>query len=92
MFGVIKHALHEYRKILFRDFENEYTYALQSVVRNHANVGFKYYCEVWLEVDIHSKHKITFDSAHNAVLCTWKNYEETGWLCYHSLRILFKTQ
>lgn len=84
MSGMLKHASEFYTLSLFRDFEKEFSYAMATSVRKISDSEF----EVWLENKPLTMQQVTYEEETTSVSCTCKNFEASGWLCYHSLRIL----
>ncbi|KAL2903401.1 Protein FAR1-RELATED SEQUENCE 7 [Bienertia sinuspersici] len=79
MVGMLKHAAKVYTLTLFRDFEKEFKYAMGCISRIEQIqgdfIGYRVKHEEWPE---HTGHKVAYDPGSQIVLCTCKNFEESG--------------
>ncbi|XP_056691897.1 protein FAR-RED IMPAIRED RESPONSE 1-like [Spinacia oleracea] len=89
MVGLIKHAASVYTLTLFRDFEKEFKYAMGCIstidYMNGNFLGYKVQHESWPD---HTAKYVAFDPSVNSIACTCRNFEESGWLCFHPIRVL----
>uniref|UniRef100_A0A803KXH2 SWIM-type domain-containing protein n=2 Tax=Chenopodium quinoa TaxID=63459 RepID=A0A803KXH2_CHEQI len=87
--GMLKHAAQVYTLSLFRDFEEEFGYSMATTVqilgRTEENIILY---EVSLEEKPWSSQQVSYIHESQTIWCTCKNFEASGWLCYHCLRIL----
>ncbi|XP_056698173.1 protein FAR1-RELATED SEQUENCE 5-like [Spinacia oleracea] len=81
-------AANIYTITLFRDFEEEIKLSVASSAKFKGNVGRTVFFEVWIEGITGSRQEVQFKMEDSTVTCTCKNFEESGWLCFHCLRIL----
>ncbi|XP_073143038.1 protein FAR1-RELATED SEQUENCE 5-like isoform X2 [Henckelia pumila] len=86
--GMLKHASEVYTLTLFRDFEAEFFKSISSssilaLVEDKTMV---------YNVSSHDNdrlsHRVTFDCFSNLITCSCKKFEESGFLCFHCLRVL----
>ncbi|XP_056691927.1 protein FAR-RED IMPAIRED RESPONSE 1-like [Spinacia oleracea] len=89
MVGMIKHAASVYTLTLFRDFEKEFKYAMGCISTIHhmedTFIGYKVQHESWPD---HTAKHVAFDPSTNSIACNCRNFEESGWLCFHAIRVL----
>ncbi|XP_056696207.1 protein FAR1-RELATED SEQUENCE 9-like [Spinacia oleracea] len=89
MVGMIKHAASVYTLTLFRDFEKEFKYAMGCISTIHHMednfIGYKVQHESWPD---HTAKHVAFDPSTNSIACYCRNFEESGWLCFHAIRVL----
>ena len=90
MTGIMRDAMQRYTTTIFREVEAEYSHALGSILKLLDQVGSAHMYEVWLEGKEQTKQRVSFDSLTQQVECSCKNFEEVGWLCFHSLRVLIQ--
>ncbi|XP_021734973.1 protein FAR-RED IMPAIRED RESPONSE 1-like [Chenopodium quinoa] len=86
--GMLKHAAQVFTLSLFRDFEEEFGYSMATIVQM---IGRNEECllyQVALEDKPWSAHQVNYIHESQNVWCTCKNFEASGWLCYHCIRIL----
>ncbi|XP_021730690.1 protein FAR1-RELATED SEQUENCE 9-like [Chenopodium quinoa] len=88
MSALLKHAADVYTHTLFRDFEEEFNRAIGSQTKLLLINGGKMVYQVYLEGRDCTTQVVTYDQANKTIQCPCKNFEESGWLCFHSLRIL----
>ncbi|XP_056690384.1 protein FAR1-RELATED SEQUENCE 9-like [Spinacia oleracea] len=88
MRAILKQAANIYTITLFRDFEEEFKLSVASSEKFKGNVGRTMFFEVWIEGITGSRQEVQFKMEDSTVTCTCKNFEESGWLCFHCLRIL----
>ncbi|XP_021773296.1 protein FAR1-RELATED SEQUENCE 5-like [Chenopodium quinoa] len=86
--GLLKHASEIYTLSLFTDFEEEFGYSIATATKLLWQNGSTLFYLVAIESEPWSQQKVTFESDSNQVKCTCKNFEASGWLCYHCIRIL----
>ncbi|CAO2836458.1 unnamed protein product [Amaranthus hypochondriacus] len=87
LIGLLKYASEIYMETLFRDFEKEFTHAMGTVVsqvHEPGTHGNKY--QVTFPSIEQSTHEVTYNV--EAITCSCKTFEESGWLCYHIIRVL----
>ncbi|XP_021755927.1 protein FAR-RED ELONGATED HYPOCOTYL 3-like [Chenopodium quinoa] len=87
-FALLKHAAEVYTHTLFSDFEEEFNLAIGSQTNLLLINGGKMVYQVYLEGRDGTTPAVTYDPANQTTQCPCKNFEESGWLCFHSLRIL----
>ncbi|XP_021747895.1 protein FAR-RED IMPAIRED RESPONSE 1-like [Chenopodium quinoa] len=88
LFGMLKHAAQVFNLSLFKDFEEEFGYSMATTVQM---IGRNEECllyQVALEDKPWSAHQVNYIHESQNVWCTCKNFEASGWLCYHCIRIL----
>ncbi|XP_021735103.1 protein FAR1-RELATED SEQUENCE 1-like [Chenopodium quinoa] len=88
MSALLKHAAEVYTHTLFRDFEEEFNLAIGSQTKLLFINGDKMVYQVYLEGRDGTIQAVTYDPVNQTIQCPCKNFEESGWLCFHSLRIL----
>ncbi|XP_021766306.1 protein FAR1-RELATED SEQUENCE 5-like [Chenopodium quinoa] len=88
MSALLKHAAEVYTHTLFRDFEEEFNLAIGSQTKLLFINGDKMVYQVYLEGRDGTTQAVTYDPVNQTIQCPCKNFEESGWLCFHSLRIL----
>ncbi|XP_021727215.1 protein FAR1-RELATED SEQUENCE 5-like [Chenopodium quinoa] len=88
MSALLKHAAEVYTHTLFRDFEEEFNLAIGSQTKLLFINGDKMVYQVYLEGRDGTTQAVTYDPVNQTTQCPCKNFEESGWLCFHSLRIL----
>ena len=88
--GLMKHATQVYTTTIYREIEAEYSHALACILQIIDQVGTAHMYHVWLEGREETKQTVSFDCNTNQIDCSCKNFEEVGWLCYHSLRVLMQ--
>ncbi|XP_056697541.1 protein FAR1-RELATED SEQUENCE 9-like [Spinacia oleracea] len=88
MSAILKQAANTYTITLFRDFEEEFKLSVASSAKFKGNVGRTVFFEVWIEGITGSRQEVQFKMEDSTVTCTCKNFEKSGWLCFHCLRIL----
>ncbi|XP_056688376.1 protein FAR1-RELATED SEQUENCE 1-like [Spinacia oleracea] len=88
MSAILKQAANVYTITLFRDFEEEFKLSVASSTMFKGSVGRTVFFEVWIEVIAGSRQEVQYKMEDSTVTCTCKNFEESGWLCFHCLRIL----
>ena len=91
MVGLVKHASSIYTVTIFRDFDEEFTAAIACSVTMLSQVQSKeksYFVSNASITGCEGTVKYTDSKGRISVQCTCKNFEETGWLCCHCLRIL----
>ncbi|XP_056692117.1 protein FAR1-RELATED SEQUENCE 5-like [Spinacia oleracea] len=81
-------AANVYTITLFRDFEEEFKLFVASSTMFKGSVGRTVFFEVWIEGITGSMQEVQYKMEDSTVTCTCKNFEESGWLCFHCLRIL----
>ncbi|XP_021770695.1 protein FAR1-RELATED SEQUENCE 1-like [Chenopodium quinoa] len=86
--GLLKHASEIYTLSLFTDFEEEFGYFIATTTKLLWQNGSTLFYLVAIESEPWSQRKVTLESDSNQVKCTCKNFEASGWLCYHCIRIL----
>ncbi|XP_056695721.1 protein FAR1-RELATED SEQUENCE 5-like [Spinacia oleracea] len=86
--AILKHAANVYTITLFREFEEEFKLSVGSSAKFKGSVGRTVFFEVWIEGITGSRKEVQFKMEDSTVTCTCKNFEESGWLCFHCLRIL----
>ncbi|XP_021773571.1 protein FAR-RED IMPAIRED RESPONSE 1-like [Chenopodium quinoa] len=86
--GLLKHASEIYTLSLFTDFEEEFGYSIATTTKLLWQNGSTLFYLVAIESEPWSEQKVTFEYDSNQVKCTCKNFEASGWLCYHYIRIL----
>ncbi|XP_021774614.1 protein FAR1-RELATED SEQUENCE 5-like [Chenopodium quinoa] len=86
--GLLKHASEIYTLSLFTDFEEEFGYFIATTSKLLWQNGSTLFYLVEIESEPWSQQKVIFESDSNQVKCTCKNFEASGWLCYHCIRIL----
>ncbi|XP_056695172.1 protein FAR1-RELATED SEQUENCE 9-like [Spinacia oleracea] len=88
MSAILKQAANVYTITLFRDFEEEFKLSVASSTMFKGSVGRTVFFEVWIEGITGSRQEVQYKMEDSTVTCTCKNFEESGWLCFHCLRIL----
>ncbi|XP_056694914.1 protein FAR1-RELATED SEQUENCE 5-like [Spinacia oleracea] len=88
MSAILKQAANVYTITLFRDFEEEFKLSVASSTMFKGSVGRTMFFEVWIEGITGSRQEVQYKMEDSTVTCTCKNFEESGWLCFHCLRIL----
>ncbi|XP_021773621.1 protein FAR1-RELATED SEQUENCE 5-like [Chenopodium quinoa] len=88
MSALLKHAAEVYTHTLFRDLEEEFKLAIGSQTKLLFINGGKMVYQVYLEGRDGTTQAVTYDPTNQTIQCPCKNFEELGWLCFHSLRIL----
>ncbi|XP_056686011.1 protein FAR1-RELATED SEQUENCE 5-like [Spinacia oleracea] len=86
--GLLKHASEVYTLSLFRGFEEQFGYsiaAIEKLIRTQGNTQFY---AVSIDEEPWSAQRVTYIHESQTVSCTCKNFEASGWLCYHCIRIL----
>ena len=73
---------------LFRDFEEEFGYSMATTVQMLGSNEECLLYQVTLEDKPWSAHQVNYIHESQTVWCTCKNFEASGWLCYHCIRIL----
>ncbi|XP_021719176.1 protein FAR1-RELATED SEQUENCE 5-like [Chenopodium quinoa] len=85
---LLKHDAEIYTHTLFRDFEEEFNLAIGSQTKLLFINGDKMVYQVYLEGRDGTTQAVTYDPINQTIQCPCKNFEESGCLCFHSLRIL----
>ncbi|KAL2937837.1 Protein FAR1-RELATED SEQUENCE 4 [Bienertia sinuspersici] len=88
MSALLKHASLVYTHTLFRDFEDEFKYAMASDIENLYAEGNNFIYRVCLNSIIGSDQRVYFNKLDSIVYCECKNFNESGWLCFHCIRVL----
>ncbi|XP_056697741.1 protein FAR1-RELATED SEQUENCE 5-like [Spinacia oleracea] len=88
MSAILKQAANVDTITLFRDFEEEFKLSVASSTMFKGSVGRTVFFEVWIEGITGSRQEVQYKMEDSTVTCTCKNFEESGWLCFHCLRIL----
>ncbi|XP_021857698.2 protein FAR1-RELATED SEQUENCE 5-like [Spinacia oleracea] len=88
MTSLLKHAAQVYTHTLFRDFEEEFNLAITSQVQLIHTNGPKMIYQVYLEDGVSSAQSVMYDPPNEIIICPCKNFEESGWLCFHCIRVL----
>ncbi|XP_021724712.1 protein FAR1-RELATED SEQUENCE 5-like [Chenopodium quinoa] len=88
MSTLLKHAAEVYTHTLFRDFEEEFNLAIESQTKLLLINGGKMVYQVYLKGRDGTTQAVTYDPANQTIQCPCKNFEESGWLCFHTFRIL----
>ncbi|KAL2932119.1 Protein FAR1-RELATED SEQUENCE 5 [Bienertia sinuspersici] len=88
MSALLKHASLVYTHTLFRDFEDEFKYAMASDIENLYAEGNNFIYRVCLNGIIGSDQRVYFNKLDSIVYCECKNFNESGWLCFHCIRVL----
>ncbi|XP_074267111.1 protein FAR1-RELATED SEQUENCE 7-like [Silene latifolia] len=88
MVDLLDHAAQVYTLNLFRAFEKEFgiaigTRAIECTTEDH----IKSYL-VYPSGSDENPHHVTFDSSNLLIDCTCRKFQESGMLCFHSIRIL----
>ncbi|XP_021737848.1 protein FAR1-RELATED SEQUENCE 5-like [Chenopodium quinoa] len=93
--GMLKHAaqlhdfdVHVFTLSLFRNFEEEFGYSMATTVQMLGSNEECLLYQVTLEDKPWSAHQVNYIQESQTVWCTCKNFEASGWLCYHCIRIL----
>ncbi|XP_056688352.1 protein FAR1-RELATED SEQUENCE 5-like [Spinacia oleracea] len=86
MTSLLKHGAQVYTHTLFRDFEEEFNLVAQ-VQLIHTN-GPKMIYQVYLEDRVGSAQSVMYDPPNEIIICPCKNFEESGWLCFHCICVL----
>ncbi|XP_021721531.1 protein FAR-RED IMPAIRED RESPONSE 1-like [Chenopodium quinoa] len=88
MSPLLIHASMVYTHTLFRDFEEEFKYAMASNVElldpKENNITYR----VYINGISGSYHKVWLNFSTGDIHCECKNFEELGWLCFHCIRVL----
>ncbi|XP_021851653.2 protein FAR-RED IMPAIRED RESPONSE 1-like [Spinacia oleracea] len=88
MTSLLKHAAQVYTHSLFRDFEEEFNLVVASQVQLIHTNGLKMIYRVYLEDRAGSAQSVMYDPPSEIIICPCKNFEESGWLCFHCIRVL----
>uniref|UniRef100_A0A803MQU9 Protein FAR1-RELATED SEQUENCE n=2 Tax=Chenopodium quinoa TaxID=63459 RepID=A0A803MQU9_CHEQI len=88
MSTLLKHAAEIYTHTLLWDFEEEFNLAIGSQTKLIFINGGKMVYQVYLEGKDGTTQAVTYDPVNQTIQCPCKNFEESGWLCFHSIRIL----
>ncbi|XP_021726644.1 protein FAR-RED IMPAIRED RESPONSE 1-like [Chenopodium quinoa] len=88
LFGMLKHAAQVFTLSLFRNFEEEFGYYMATTVQILGSNEECLLYQVTLEDKPWSAHQVNYIQESQTVWCTCKNFEASGWLCYHCIRIL----
>lgn len=88
MSSLLKHAANIYTHTLFRDFEEEFKYAMASNIELHSRDETKLTYRVFINGISGSSQLVEFNFPEKILICGCKNFEESGWLCFHSIRVL----
>ncbi|XP_056688065.1 protein FAR1-RELATED SEQUENCE 11-like [Spinacia oleracea] len=86
--GLLKHASEVYTLSLFRDFEEEFGYSIATTKKLIWTQGNTQFYVVSIDEEPWSAQRVTYIHESQIVSCTCKNFEASGWLCYHYIRIL----
>ncbi|XP_021764581.1 protein FAR1-RELATED SEQUENCE 5-like [Chenopodium quinoa] len=86
--GMLKHAAQVFTLSLFRNFEEEFGYSMATTVQMLGSNEECLLYQVTLEDKPWSAHQVNYIQESQTVWCTCKNFEASGWLCYHCIRIL----
>ncbi|XP_021714874.1 protein FAR1-RELATED SEQUENCE 1-like [Chenopodium quinoa] len=88
MSALLKHVAEVNTHTLFRDFEEEFNLAIGSQTKLLFINGGKMVYQVYIEGRDGTTQEVTYAPINQTIQCPCKNFEESGWLCFHSLRIL----
>ncbi|XP_056685950.1 protein FAR1-RELATED SEQUENCE 5-like [Spinacia oleracea] len=88
LFGLLKHASEVYTLSLFRDFEEESGYSIATTTKLIWKQGNTQFYVVSIDEEPWSAQRVTYIHESQTVSCMCKNFEASGWLCYHCIRIL----
>ncbi|XP_056695821.1 protein FAR1-RELATED SEQUENCE 5-like [Spinacia oleracea] len=86
--GLLKHASEVYTLSLFRDFEEEFGYSIATTAKLIWKQENTEFYAVSIDEEPWSAQRVTYIHESQTVSCTCKNFETSGWLCYHCIRIL----
>ncbi|XP_021761443.1 protein FAR1-RELATED SEQUENCE 9-like [Chenopodium quinoa] len=86
--GMLNHAAQVFTLSLFRNFEEEFGYSMATTVQMLGSNEECLLYQVTLEDKPWSAHQVNYIQESQTVWCTCKNFEASGWLCYHCIRIL----
>ncbi|XP_021724249.1 protein FAR1-RELATED SEQUENCE 5-like [Chenopodium quinoa] len=86
--GMLKHAAEVFTLSLFRNFEEEFGYSMATTVQMLGSNEECLLYQVTLEDKPWSAHQVNYIQESQTIWCTCKNFEASGWLCYHCIRIL----
>ncbi|XP_056698096.1 protein FAR1-RELATED SEQUENCE 5-like [Spinacia oleracea] len=86
--GLLKHASEVYTLSLFRDFEEEFGYSIATTAKLIWKQENTEFYAVSIDEEPWSAQRVTYIHESQTVSCTCKNFEASGWLCYHCIRIL----
>ncbi|XP_056697531.1 protein FAR-RED IMPAIRED RESPONSE 1-like [Spinacia oleracea] len=86
--GLLKHASEVYTLSLFRDFEEEFRYSIATTAKLIWKQENTEFYVVSIDEEPWSTQRVTYIHESQTVSCTCKNFEASGWLCYHCIRIL----
>ncbi|XP_056685504.1 protein FAR1-RELATED SEQUENCE 5-like [Spinacia oleracea] len=86
--GLLKHASEVYTLSLFRDFEEEFGYSIATTAKLIWKQENTEFYAVSIDEEPWSVQRVTYIHESQTVSCTCKNFEASGWLCYHCIRIL----
>ncbi|XP_056685481.1 protein FAR1-RELATED SEQUENCE 3-like [Spinacia oleracea] len=91
-YRLFKGTIQRWRKVytlsLFRDFEEEFGYSIATTAKLIWKQGNTEFYVVSIDEGPWSAQRVTYIHESQAVSCTCKNFEASGWLCYHCIRIL----
>lgn len=78
-----------YTLALFKDFEEEYEWAMASSLRAFGaeNSDLKFF-EVSSEEDFSNSHNVAYNETSTEFVCTCQCFTETGMLCFHIIRVM----
>ncbi|XP_021845826.2 protein FAR1-RELATED SEQUENCE 5-like [Spinacia oleracea] len=88
MTSLLKHAAQVYTHTLFRDLEEEFNLVVASQVQLIHTNGPKMIYRVYLEDRAGSAQSVMYDPPNEIIICPCKNFEESGWFCFHCIRVL----
>ncbi|XP_010268007.1 PREDICTED: protein FAR1-RELATED SEQUENCE 5-like [Nelumbo nucifera] len=88
---ILKWAASIYTPTVFREFEKEYSRALDCDIVSKAEVGTTMEYRI-KDCSRPNVHVVTFDPLNVAVVCSCKKFESVGLLCAHALCVLFERQ
>ncbi|XP_056695307.1 protein FAR-RED IMPAIRED RESPONSE 1-like [Spinacia oleracea] len=86
--GLLKHASEVYTLSLFRDFEEEFGYSIATTKKIIWKQGNTEFYAVSIDEEPWSAQRVAYIHESQTLSCTCKNFEASGWLCYHCIRIL----
>ncbi|XP_057247414.1 protein FAR1-RELATED SEQUENCE 5-like [Beta vulgaris subsp. vulgaris] len=88
MSPLLKHAALVYTHTLFRDFEDEFKHAMASAIELVGTQGNTLTYRVFLNGIDGSSQQVSFNYPEMTIECGCINFQESGWLCFHAIRVL----
>ncbi|KAK9668709.1 hypothetical protein RND81_13G080100 [Saponaria officinalis] len=85
---LLKHAAEMYTITLYEDFQKEFCIAMSGYAKVIVFASHIMTFEVALNEQYKQSHKVSYNLVEITFSCTCRNFDETGWLCFHIIRVM----